>query len=221
MDRRDRELEVVLQEKNDALTQRQTVDRKIHDRKWRSDPVMRLYNRASQKLRTLRVQQQYLMSSRRFEEAAQVAGLADRQWEEETIENQFQRFVSYRESRKRLDQKHSQQNDTLWQAGETKKGVLTCERERRTRRFTKRMVNLTAEEERAKDPDRLWALAHRRDGDPVVNLVGSSRSPLVRIPKKADVSLFNTLPLPPLPPAHSPRKKTPRGSSARWVVAPF
>jgi hypothetical protein len=164
----------------------------------------------------LRVQQQYLLSAKRFDEAEQVCKIADRQNVEETVEHQYQRYVAYADSRRRLDIRQADEEDTIKKGGDGRRVRMQIERDKRTRRFTKRFRNLEVEDERAQDPERLWAVDHRNDGDYVATLNGGTRSPAAKIDKRAKVEFFNTLPLPALPPAHAPRGARPRGSSARF-----
>jgi hypothetical protein len=215
---RERELEDALQRGADTMTARHLETQRQHDIAWATEPRTRHYNRTSQRLRVLRVQQQYLLAAKRFDEAEQVCRIADRQHEEESVENQYQRFVSYADSRARLDLRQANEEDTITRDRGVRRGRLMFERERAARRFTKRFRNLEVEDERAQDRERLWAVYHRNDGDYVATLNRGTRSPATKVEKKAKVNLFNTLPLPPLPAAHSPRGVRPRGSSTTFVV---
>jgi hypothetical protein len=207
--------EEALQARSDSLAAKHISAYEDHERVWRSERKRRLYDRASQKVRILRVQQQYLLSAKRFEEAAQVCKIADRIAREETVENHYQRVSAYQQSRARLEDKHARDEDTLRHTAATRRAEMQFAREKGERRFKKRFYNLKVEEERAKDAEKLWNLAHRHDGDQVVAMIGNVRAPAAVIPKKANVATFNTLPLPPLPVARTPRREMPRGSSTR------
>jgi hypothetical protein len=198
-------LEAECREQVQHMQKRQREELDKHDRDWRVDPKQRQFNRASQKLRILRVQQQLLMAARRFDEAAQVSGIADRLAEEETIESHYQCFVHFSQSRALLEQRHSAELDTLQKACNRRRGELRHLKETGTARYNKRFSNLQAQQQTAQDPEKLWALNHRNDGHHV------ARSRQVPIVKTVTVKTFNILPLPPLPPPNSPRKTRPRG----------
>jgi hypothetical protein len=223
-DEREHELANNLQSQSDLLTQRSAEQRRQYEDTWRNTNHrrVRIFNRTSPVVRNLRVQQQYLLTSRRFDEAEQVCHLADERHEYETVEHHFQRFTEYAESHALLEKRQIDAEDTFRQASSGRRGHLQYEREKRERRFTKRFGNLQVEKERAKDPEKLWRICHRRDGDNIVNLTGRTRSPTVPVwrLKKADVKKFNTLSLPALPPARVGRKQRPRGSSAHFVIGP-
>jgi hypothetical protein len=214
----ERHQEEVLQARSDSLAARHMQEYGGHDEVWRSGRQQRLYNRASQKVRILRVQQQYLLSAKRFEEAAQVCQIADRLAREETIENHYQRVCAYQQSRARLEDKHARDEETLRHLALTKRVEMESARQKGEARFRKRFSNLTLEQERTKNAERLWNLTHKHDGDPVVALIGTTRKRAVSIPKKANVTTFNTLPLPPLPESGTPRRDMPRGSRVRQSV---
>jgi hypothetical protein len=177
-----------------------------HDSDWQSEPKQRQFNRSSQQLRVLRVQQQLLLSGRRYDEAAQVCKIADGLAARETAASHRQMLISFLQSRALLEQKHSDNIDTLMKAVETRRGELQHTLEIGSRRFTNRMTNLKAEEAVAQDAERLWVLRHRNDGDQVVNCTGATARSVKLPPKTADVSTFNTLPLPRLTIPQSPRK---------------
>jgi hypothetical protein len=211
MREREEALDTECREQVQHLRERQREELDEHDRTWRVDPKQRQFNRASQKLRILRVQQQLLMAARRFDDAAQVSGIADRLAAEEATESHYQYFVQFSQSRALLEQKHSAELDTLNKACDTRRGELLHLKEAGNARYNKRFSNLQAEEQTAQDPDKLWAVGHRNDGDHVAHLCGVTRSRQVPVAKVANPRIFNTLPLPPLPPANSPRKTRPRG----------
>jgi hypothetical protein len=168
-----------------------------HDASWTVEPKQRQYNRSPQKLRILRRQQLLLVTSHRFDEAAQVRGIADRVARAETAEHHRKMQAEFEASRVLLDHKHAEELDTLVQTCELKRGEFKFIKERLTKRFNNRFIALKAEEDTAKDPEKVWARFHRNDGDQVVHLCGTTRR-AVLVPKKANVATFNTLPLPPL-----------------------
>jgi hypothetical protein len=216
MEDRERALDDALLRSGACLTARHLRTQREHDAAWGTEPIMRHYNRASQSIRILRVQQQYLLAAKHFDEAEEVCAIADRQNGAETVEKQYQRYVAYADSRRRLDNRQADEEDTIRKGGDVRRVRLAGEREKRDRRFTKRFRNLEIEDERAQDPERLWAICHRNDGDYVATLNGGARISATKIDKRAKVELFNTLPLPPLPPAHAPRGARPRGARARF-----
>jgi hypothetical protein len=207
MKQKEQDLELRIKEQTQQMRERHERERDEHDADWKVEPKQRQFNRASQKLRILRVQQQLLMNSRRFDEAAQVCKIADRLVAAEAAESHFRLLTEFQASRTVLEQRQSDELDTLLRACDVARQELSYMKEKANRRFLNRFAALQVEEEAARDADRLWVLKHRNDGDQIVNLCGTTRTRGGRLSKAADVTTFNTLPLPPLPALSSGRKR--------------
>jgi hypothetical protein len=197
MREKEKDLEAMLNEQQQDLIQRQHREIEEHDALWKVEPKLRQFNRSSQRLRILRMQQQLLFAAKRFDEAGRVRAIADRLMEADAVQRHEQLNREYAESRALLDKKHQEELDTFQQACQTRRGEFIFEKETQTRRFQHRFSLLRAENDAAKDADRLWIRKHRYDGDQIVNLCGVPRERKT-VDRKADVSGFNTLPLPPL-----------------------
>jgi hypothetical protein len=205
MSKQEKEFERRVQAQLMEVLSRQQQELDEHDSEWQSEPKQRQFNRSSQQLRILRVQQQLLLSSRKYDEAAQVCRIADGVAARETAASHRQMLVAFLQSRALLEQKHAEGIDTLMKAVDTRRGELHHVREIGSRRFKNRVANLKAEETAAQDPERLWVLRHRNDGDQVVNYTGVTAR-AVKVPKTVDVASFNTLPLPRLTIPQSSRR---------------
>jgi hypothetical protein len=138
------------------------------------------------------------MNAKRFEEAVQTCRIADAVAAAEVKENCFQLGSAYYRSKQLLDAKHAAEVDTLNKAGDVRRGELKFMKEAWERRFANRDSALEFELENAQDPDKLWVLKHRNDGDQIVNATGALR-PIKRFTKPVNVTEFNVLPLPVLP----------------------
>jgi hypothetical protein len=160
------------------------------------EPKQRLFNRAPQKVRVLRRQQQLLMNSHQFDEAAQVRGIADRLARAQALEKHRQLQLEFEASRMVISQKHMEELDTMQQAFEKRRTEFKFIRDIPMSKFLNRFKTLKVEETVAQDPDKVWSIYHRNDGDPMVKLCGTTRKGMP--PKKPEVKEFNTLSLPPL-----------------------
>lgn len=208
MREKEAELEQKLQDQIQATKARHQQELEEHDQQWQSEVKARQYNRSSQKLRVLRTQQVLLMNAKRFDEAAQVCKIADNVVQRETAESHQQMLTKWLQSRALLQQRHEEEMDTLMKACETRRGEFRHWVEVSEKRHINRKNALQIEEAAAKDPERLWILRHRNDGDQIVNVMGTSRS--VKLTRTANVNDFNTLPLPPLPMPGSARRTKPQ-----------
>jgi hypothetical protein len=208
-------LEEQIQQQIQQLRDQHEHEYAKHDAAWGVEPKQRQFNRSSQKLRILRIQQQLLMNARRFDEAAQVCGIADRLAVAETASSGRQMLTEFDASKTLLEKRQANEMDTLLKACEVRRGELRHTRERLARRFENRTVALGAEEDTAKDPDALWARGHRTDGDQIVAICGGPRKRPAPIFRGADVAEFNTLPLPALPTSRSARKNRARDHGLR------
>jgi hypothetical protein len=164
MDAKERELEQGLQEQVQRMEERQREECAMHDRSWRRGRKKRLFNRSSQKVRGLRLEQQLLLASCRFEEAAEVRSIADRQVQEEALESHYKMFCSFAESRALLEKKHAEEMKILKTANETRRAELRGLREKLAIKYENRFTTLAAQEEDVTDPDRFWNRKHRGGG---------------------------------------------------------
>jgi hypothetical protein len=196
MAEREQKLEARLQKEEQETQERQARELAKHEADWAVEPKQRLFNRSPQKVRVLRRQQQLLMNSHRFDEAAQVRGIADRLARAQALEHHYQLQLEFEASRVVLDQKHMEELDTMHQAFEGRRGEFKFIRDKLASRFFNRFKALKAEETLAQDPDRNWTRRHRNDGDQMVKICGTARRGMT--PKKPEVMEFNTLSLPPL-----------------------
>jgi hypothetical protein len=191
------DLEYKLEQQRQQLLDRQEKERQDHDYAWQVEPKQRQWNRSSQKVRVLRVQQARLMNAKKFEEAADTCRFADVVAAAETREQHFHLGNAYYRSRKLLDAKHSEELDTFEKAGDVRIGELKYTKEVCQRRFGNRDSALEVELGAAKDPERLWVLKHRNEVDPLVRATGIR--PAKPFARSINVSEFNTLALPSLP----------------------
>ena len=208
MKEKEADLEQKLQDQIQATKARQQQELEDHDQQWQSEVKQRQFNRSSQKLRVLRTQQVLLMNAKRFDEAAQVCKIADNVVQRETQANHQQMMSEWLKSRALLQQRHEEEMDTLMKACETRRGEFRHWVDVSEKRHINRRNALQIEEQAAKDPERLWILRHRNDGDQIVNVMGATRS--VKLNRTANVNDFNTLPLPPLPIHGSARRTKPQ-----------
>jgi hypothetical protein len=107
------------------------------------------------------VEQQFLFASLRFQEAADVNTIADRQVEHEALENQYRMFCSFAESRALLDKKHAEEIETLKAASETKRGEFRHLKKKLEMKYLNRFNTLDVQQEDASDPQKLWNRKHR------------------------------------------------------------
>jgi hypothetical protein len=191
-------MEAKFKQQLETLKEKQEREDDEHDMLWKIEPKIRRFNRTSQKVRILRIQQRLLMALRRLEEADQVRRLADDVVRADTVERHFQMNAQYQVSRALLEKKHDEEVDTFAQAWKTRRGEFVFLKETLARRFAHRFNNLRAETESARDPEKVWARKHRFDGDQLVNRAGAPHRRGI-ISKRIDATDFNTLPLPPLP----------------------
>jgi hypothetical protein len=106
------------------------------------------------------------MNSHQFDEAAQVPGIADRLARAQALEKHRQLQLEFEASRVVVSQKHMQELDTMRQAFERRRTEFKFIQDKLTGRFVNRCKTLTIEKSVAHDPDKVWSIHHRNDGDP-------------------------------------------------------
>lgn len=219
MRKAEEELENDINAQKQALSEKHQKQIQDHDENWQKEVKLRQYNRASQRLRVLRTQQQLLMNAKRFDEAEQVCKIADDVAQKEALESHKQMLTAYKNSRRKLEEKQADEMDTFLRTSEQRRDILQHQKEVLTRPYVNRIKNLKREQEIAKDPDRLWILRHRNDDKKINNCYSSAQkntkttqqqTQTVSQEKKKGALEFNKLVLPPLfdapPPATSPKK---------------
>lgn len=159
-----------------AMEKRHQKQIQEHDESWQDENKLRQYNRASQRLRVLRTQQQLLMNAKRFDEAEHVCKIADGVAQHETSESYKQLLTAYKNSRKLLEEKQQDEMDILLTASEQKRQVLQHQKEVLSQPFINRINNLNREEEIAKDPERLWILKYRNDEKKMKSYNGNQKN---------------------------------------------
>jgi hypothetical protein len=194
---REKKLEATLSQQEQTLKERHEMELQAHDAKWTFEPKVRQFNRSPQKLRVLRRQQQLFMSAHQFDDAKDVRKLADRLMRTEAAEQHRQLQTEFEASRVLLEQKHVTEQSDFARTAQRRREEFRFIRDRLTMGFLNRFRNLKLEDQLSKDPEKVWALYHRNDVDPMVKLCGAPRiaPPIEKTPK---VATYNTLPLPPL-----------------------
>ena len=200
----EQELLTKFQEQIDSMLKRHEFDIIEHDSKWESDSKRRQFNRSSNQLRTLRVQQQLLMKAKRFDEAEYVCKNADLLEQQESNRAAKLMQTAYNNSKNNLLKRHQEEIETLKKAQNMKKEEIKCLLESKVVPLQNRIKVLAQEEELAKNPDYVWATKHRNDDDQAL-IVGQQ----VKTGRNANttrLSDFTILPLPPLKLISSPNK---------------
>ncbi|OHT16588.1 hypothetical protein TRFO_41724 [Tritrichomonas foetus] len=206
MKEKEQQLEANIHQQIEALKEKHIQELEDHDQGWQSEIKARQFNRSSQRLRVLRTQQNLLMNAKRFDEAAQVCKIADGVAAQETQESHRQMLTAFKNSRAKLEEKQVNEMDTLMKACEVRRGEFKYQKETMEKPFINRLNYIQIEEKIASDPERLWVLKHRNDGDQITAYSATARGVRPNMTKKNNVAEYNTLPLPPLPVPPSPRK---------------
>lgn len=205
-----REMQREMKEKEQELTRknreyiasiqdRQKEERKQLDQKWKNQSTQRRYNRSSQRLRTLRLTQERLVSQKKFMESESISNIADRLEREETERNYKLMLADYRASVKTLQDKHQEELQMAEIINNRRMDEFKTFFELKKRPYLKRLNNLQKEEEDlSATPDNIWNRKHRNDGDLITSIVGQ-RTTKVSLSGTRNVNDYNTLKLPQLP----------------------
>ena len=197
-----REKEILMNQKSqdyiEQMRKRHERELEEHENYWRSEVMLRRYNRTSQALRTLRLQQQLLMRDKRFAEAEEVAKIAKAKEKMECQESYRLMLKDYNESKRKIESKHKEEMSIALDKVQRRKQEFKCLLDNMIRPYTTRIRILENEEVEGQDTDRIWNRRHRNEGNPVEKYVGvrTTRNFFVKQPNVAD---FNALKLPPLP----------------------
>ncbi|OHT17452.1 hypothetical protein TRFO_12423 [Tritrichomonas foetus] len=168
---------------------------------WRTPRKLRIYNRTSNQLRSLRTQTILLLNARMYPEMRQVDRLAKKQEEIETIENYHTMNADYVTSHQNLERKHHEEMKVLINAQEVQFEQRQALAKIRLDIAQKRVNNLKKQYEDAQDPDKVWNLFHRNDRSKAGTKKSQSR-------RAMEARNYATLSLPPLQGPKSARRMT-------------
>ena len=200
MDMREKEI-LMNQKSQDYIAQmKQKHERELeeHDNYWRSEVMLRRYNRTSQTLRTMRLQIQLLMRDKRFAEAEEVAKLAKARERMECQESYRLMLKDYNESKRKIESRHKEEMGIALDKVQRRRQEFKCFFDNMVRPYTTRIRILENEEVEGQDSERIWNRKHRNEGNLVEKYVGI-RSTRNFIAKPSNAADFNALKLPPLP----------------------
>jgi hypothetical protein len=142
---REQQLEGRLRTQVQQLRAKQQRELTDYDQQWFLEPRQRRYNRASQKIRVLRLQRQLLLTHR-----------IDEPTSSERSEAQ-----DYQTSRSLLEQRHADELDSLIQASDFRRSEFRYIKDTLAKRFSTRTGLPKPDEQPLADPDEFWAKAKR------------------------------------------------------------
>jgi hypothetical protein len=209
-----RNIEAELAEQADDLEWRHEQEIEALALEWESEPKMRLYNRPSGFLQTLRNQAKLLLNTRRYDEMDACVKQADGVEAKETVENRRKQRADYEDAVLVMQRRHVAEKALLKTMQANKRAEHRAAEAFDVRVLKQRMRNLEIELEASNDPDRLWNLRHRFDA----KVLGKRPKvvPGVSIGKRPfRIEDCNTMNLPPLVEPRRGRKDAPPGSSRR------
>lgn len=201
MKEREQQLEDEYKEKENILRDRQEQEMVEFEQEWASEEKRRMYNRSSQRLRVLRTQQTLLLKTKRFEEAMQVSKLADNLANQETKQNGEKMLADYNMARSILEKRQKDEYETFVKKYDDRRNELQGLKQQMSKPYLNRLNALQLEEEIAKDPERVYSKKRSE-----INELATRQIRTSKVTIRAEVSDFNTLPLPPLPMPASARK---------------
>lgn len=187
------------------LLDRQQADDDEFRKTWRSQKKLRIYNRTSNQLRSLKTQTILLLNARKYSEMRQVDRLAKKQEEIETADNYQQYTSEYIQSHQNLERKHMEEMKTLIDAQETKNEQKRALAKMKLDIAQKRVDNLQAQYNELKDPDKVWNLYYRNERSKAATKKSATR-------KRLETRNYATLALPPLQTPKSARSRSMRYS---------
>lgn len=161
---------------------------------WASPEKDRKYMRASNALKELRRQAELLLRERKYSESKKVHMVADERAREEADLKRLEMEEDFDKQLRNLLAAHAKQVDDLKLKHHVKEGEYQAAKQHDLRVASRRIEKLKIDKRATDDPDKVWTLHHRNDGDALYMV---SRE--INTNKKIlDTREFNTLPLPPL-----------------------
>jgi hypothetical protein len=187
------EAEISEQEAQLASKHQKEIDELAQE--WESEPKLRLYNRPSRFLRSLRVQANLLLNDHRYDEMEAVVKQADAVEAKETKEHWVKQNQDYENALVVLQRRQMAEKKTLLRVHQQKRAEHEAAQQFDLRVLSHRIHNLEIEIEAASDAQKLWNLRHRFDA----KILGKRpRAKQITGRRKFRVEDYNTLSLPPL-----------------------
>jgi hypothetical protein len=176
-----------------AMAERHDTELNALDCKWTSPERERKYNRTSSLLRILRSQAALLLKDHKYEESRFVDSRADGLERAETDEGHRRMEADYLYQLGVLEQRHDREADELLRRQSVRRGEYEAAKDFDVGVAQKRIENIQRQIDELTDPERVWALYHRYDTDPIV-----TRDPGVLHKRALVAAEYTTLALPPL-----------------------
>ena len=204
---KEKELDEEIKKQVGELKTKQSEELADFDEEWTSEVKSRRYNRASQKLKMMKVQQMLLLNAKRFDEADKMNRTIAQQEQYEISENVRTMQLEYNTARRQLIEKQQAEMSTLNEAHQQQRDVLSNSYHQKVAILARRQKILEDEKELAQDPEKVWQTSHRNDPDPttlVARPKEKSAKPFKNSTMPGDFALIH---LPPLKPPGSPRQR--------------
>lgn len=161
---------------------------------WAAPEKDRKYTRASNALKELRRQAELLLKERKYSESKKVEQMARELAEEEAAMRRMEMEEDFDKRLRNLQAAHAKQRDDLKLKHRVKEDEYQAAKQHDLRVANRRIAKLKVDKSAADDPERVWTLHHRNDGD-ALYMVAREINTNKKILQEGE---FNTLNLPPL-----------------------
>jgi hypothetical protein len=191
-------------------------------RQWESEPKIRLYNRPSGFLRSLRVQANVLFDDHQYEALDSVTKQADIVEAKEVTENRRKQQQEYEDLLLVMQRHHTAERKELERMHEQKRAEHRAAEAFDARVIKNRIHNLKIELEAAADPEKLWNLRHRFDAKALGKRpkLAMGRATGRRAFRIEDHNVLNLPPLADVPPVRREGRTRPRHRFSHAIQAP-
>lgn len=161
---------------------------------WAAPEKDRKYVRASNALKELRRQAELLLKERKYSESKKVEKMAEEMAQEEAEMRRMEMEEDFEKQLRNLQAAHAKQEDDLRIKQRVKTDEYQAAKQHDLRVANRRIAKLKIDKRAADDPDRVWTLHHRNDGD-ALYMVAREINTNKKVMQEGE---FNTLNLPPL-----------------------
>lgn len=193
------ELKKKCEKQMDMLREKHERELQALDEEWLSESKLRQFNKVSQELRALRLQQEKFMCARMFEDADNIRMIADRRQELEQIAMHKCMIQEYNRAKNKLIQKHKEEEETLREVQSKRYDVLKSNYDIKLDILNKRSRNLNKDELIGSEPEKLWSVKHRTDVESQRCAIQTRSARQKSATRSMGSDKYGVLKLPPLP----------------------
>lgn len=155
------DMKKLLSDRLQELLRKHEEELEKFEEKWKSEPVMRMYKKRSQRLVHMRIVEKKLLLAQRYDESELQQKIANK-IEKDEYKTQREKYQNdYKEAKERLLERQKKELDIFYCSSDVRKKILQKKIKNEKNHLRCRKRALEAHEKFAEDQEKVWNVKHR------------------------------------------------------------